>query len=738
MTDLKTLIAETRRLLEGTEEPLFGCVEQSAPDTEALEDVLHTFRQKPQLLQPLLETFVDQAHQLRENIAAFNVEVAQKTPERLSPEVRAIYERGKKRTGYFESNTLLTERIEEELLSAQTLLDEPRDMYDAKEYEQLIIREPRTIHSLHESEIHIREQQLYQVYFKDVRDLSDALKELPPDAFKEYLELRPSLLQTMWCEVVGGHIKDGRLEQVELVVEPKKEELRWVQPRVFALLRQDTEWYREHRHMMDLLHESLCVVPSEIPSSLKQMYCPDVPEEEAQLIAELLKEGAGEGWIPGYYTNAVRVAAVVTGDKEIATRLLRADALLKGELLCWPEVVTQSQKKFMRNTIRKYESVIKDEQFLTEIERAESLRAEKRFPKTKREHYGRKDIYEVLTSLRTFFDSTHLDNLEIVLQAGHVSDIDEAHDLALVAVQGDGDLEPEIVAVEKIAEGGWSSVYRALVRDITGRQHRRALKVLEQNMPEAIANDTIRNFGGYRATIEALISTEDQLANLCCDRSNNDPHFLHKPLPEYKGWTQVGESHNKKFALIYELVDGKTVEELMQDATLDEKVDMLRKTAYALAYIHAKDLTHNDVKPGNVMIAKNGLPFLLDMALGCLKGESFTAASLRRQDPEAVQNGYSTPRNDQFSFGNMAHEVLTGEKLIDYTESTYPEFREQYDNGDIPLKPVDLPAGPAYELLGEMIRRCVREDGAQPYESMREVEDELQALQEMLSPPDAP
>lgn len=244
--------------------------------------------------------------------------------------------------------------------------------------------------------------------------------------------------------------------------------------------------------------------------------------------------------------------------------------------------------------------------------------------------------------------------------------------------------------------------------------------------------DRVLEMAGALRVLEELARREQEMNEALVNTSNDDDYYLHKPIPNFCGSTVVGVGKETRPAMIYEFIEGETIQDRMEEASLTERIDMLRKTAYALGYIHEKGLTHNDVKPDNVMIAANGRPYLLDMALSNLGGERLIQGSLRRSDPEAIRQGHTSPRNDQFSFGLMAHEVLTGKRLMDYTESTYPEFQDAHGKGEKVIDQVQLPEDPAYHGLTTMLRRCLREDGAQPYDNMRQVEEELQTIQESV------
>ncbi|HKB60054.1 MAG TPA: serine/threonine-protein kinase [Gallionellaceae bacterium] len=95
-------------------------------------------------------------------------------------------------------------------------------------------------------------------------------------------------------------------------------------------------------------------------------------------------------------------------------------------------------------------------------------------------------------------------------------------------------------------------------------------------------------------------------------------------------------------------------------------VDITLQVAQGLAYAHEHAVVHRDVKPSNVMIAKNGDVKIMDFGIARM-----SAAAVRTQSgmvfgtpkymsPEQVLGKRADPRSDIFSVGVMLYEMLTG------------------------------------------------------------------------------
>lgn len=123
--------------------------------------------------------------------------------------------------------------------------------------------------------------------------------------------------------------------------------------------------------------------------------------------------------------------------------------------------------------------------------------------------------------------------------------------------------------------------------------------------------------------------------------------------------------------LVMDYVDGQSLDDYLADKgklSEDDVLRVLRPIAAALDYAHGEGVVHRDVKPGNVMIRKDGRPFILDFGIAREIQETITrmtgrllSGSLLYMSPEQLNGELPRSSQDVYSFAAMVYECLKGE-----------------------------------------------------------------------------
>jgi serine/threonine-protein kinase len=259
-----------------------------------------------------------------------------------------------------------------------------------------------------------------------------------------------------------------------------------------------------------------------------------------------------------------------------------------------------------------------------------------------------------------------------------------------------------------IGAGGMGVVYRA---QDTKLNRPVAVKLLSDELADAAAR---RRF-----------QREAQLASAL-----NHPHIL----TVY----DAGEFEGHQY-LVTEFVDGGTLKNWakQEPRTWRQIVELLVGVADGLATAHAAGILHRDIKPDNILVAKNGYAKLADFGLAkAAEGAEIdlTRTLTERQTRAGVIVGtiaYMSPeqasgkpldaRSDIFSFGVVLYELLEGRRP--FTGATDLEVLQKIIHQ--PAEPVgsEVPAA-----LRTVVEKALEKDPAERYQSMRDMVVDLRRM----------
>jgi serine/threonine protein kinase len=122
--------------------------------------------------------------------------------------------------------------------------------------------------------------------------------------------------------------------------------------------------------------------------------------------------------------------------------------------------------------------------------------------------------------------------------------------------------------------------------------------------------------------------------------------------------------------IVMQYIEGKNLQHLLSAGrtfTPLESLNIIVPLCRALDYAHQNGVIHRDVKPGNIILDRNGQPFLADFGVAKLAQVNLTRSGLLFGTP-----GYISPeqfmgekidgRSDLFSLGVMLYVLLTGQE----------------------------------------------------------------------------
>ena len=258
----------------------------------------------------------------------------------------------------------------------------------------------------------------------------------------------------------------------------------------------------------------------------------------------------------------------------------------------------------------------------------------------------------------------------------------------------------------RIARGGVGTVYKA---ERVGRSFRQevALKILNTRL---LSSDMLAKFSAERRILAAL----------------QHPYIA---VLIDGGTTPEGVPF-----LVMEMVDGVPITSHCDRRRLDTgaRIDLLVQVGTALQAAHAKLVLHQDVKPGNVLVTREGIPKLVDFGVARFSeeddhasrpsgaGAAFTADYA---SPEQIAGEPVTTASDVYSLGVLAYELLTGVRPYALKGRSRRRLRQSVQDASI-LTPADAVA----QLDGPMGEGIARSRGTTVRVLSRQLSGDLGAV----------
>jgi predicted ATPase len=207
---------------------------------------------------------------------------------------------------------------------------------------------------------------------------------------------------------------------------------------------------------------------------------------------------------------------------------------------------------------------------------------------------------------------------------------------------------------------------------------------------------------------------------------------------------ELGCVDNTHF-IAMELVRGETVRALLASGPIPfrKAMTIAAQVADALARAHEIGIVHRDLKPDNLMVSLDGAAKVLDFGLAKLLAvtpapDADASTSISKDGAVMGTLGYMSPeqangakldfRSDQFSFGSVLYEMVTG--VPAFQKSTAAEtaaaiLRDEPDR--IVSRMLQAPAPFIW-----IVERCLAKDPKHRYASTRDLARDLAAVRDRL------
>ncbi len=230
-------------------------------------------------------------------------------------------------------------------------------------------------------------------------------------------------------------------------------------------------------------------------------------------------------------------------------------------------------------------------------------------------------------------------------------------------------IKDEYRIIRKIGEGGMGTVF--LAEDLQMQQEV-AIKLLH-----------------------AAMTTDSEIVERFKTEAKAQYKLTHPYIVKLTRLVQNGDD----YFIVMEYIEGMTLKEMLSKTGLlpeDRALPIFHKILRGLAYAHSQGIIHRDIKPGNIIIDKNGNPKITDFGIAKIlgdKGLTQTGTKLGTvyyMSPEQIKNPKGVDqRTDVYSLGITLYEMLTGK--LPYNTGLDSEYDLMNEIVNTPIKnPLDF------------------------------------------------
>jgi serine/threonine-protein kinase len=204
----------------------------------------------------------------------------------------------------------------------------------------------------------------------------------------------------------------------------------------------------------------------------------------------------------------------------------------------------------------------------------------------------------------------------------------------------------------------------------------------------------------------------------------------------------LDETSGRHF-IVMEYIEGQSCAEILRDdgwVGVEEAVAIIEQACEGLHYAHRHGVVHRDVKPGNLLRAREGEVKLADFGIAKATEQSSitqvgsvlgTAAYLA---PEQARGEEAGPRADLYALGVVAYQLISGRLPYEATSLTELALKQQREEPPM-LDTLVAAVGPE---LAEAIALALALDPNERYQTAREMGRAISDGADGISPLESP
>lgn len=189
--------------------------------------------------------------------------------------------------------------------------------------------------------------------------------------------------------------------------------------------------------------------------------------------------------------------------------------------------------------------------------------------------------------------------------------------------------------------------------------------------------------------------------------------------------------------IVMEYVEGESLKEYIKRKgrlAVDESVKVICQILDAIQYAHEHHIVHRDIKPQNILFARDGRVKVTDFGIAVglsdvtqtYNSSNSIMGSVHYISPEQVQGLPATEKSDIYSVGVTLYEMFTGD--LPYNGDTPISVAMQHVQGEVKIPHhanPEIPVGLSYVIM-----RAMRKSPDVRYASAQEMKESLLSVYE--------
>lgn len=185
-----------------------------------------------------------------------------------------------------------------------------------------------------------------------------------------------------------------------------------------------------------------------------------------------------------------------------------------------------------------------------------------------------------------------------------------------------------------------------------------------------------RDDGEFEQKVAVKIIKQGLSSNYLLKRFQNERQTLaNLQHPNIAKLLDGGKTSEELPYLIMEYIDGIPITEYCEknNLSIEKRLELFVTVCKAVQYAHQNLIIHRDIKPGNILVAQDGVPKLLDFGVAKLLSDDYAEnneevltkpgmwhLTPEYASPEQIKGINITTASDIYSLGVLLYKLLTG------------------------------------------------------------------------------